>query len=114
MMPTARSLLYFTGGYAWGHFTSPSTGADCCLPGDYDQNHVGGPNRSGWTYGGGIEYALDENIKTRMEYRHTNWGSKIGYDFEQIFPAYLSDNRVSLGLTYSLSSFISGPLVAKN
>jgi len=103
---TARSLLYATGGYAWGHFKSPSTGADCCNPGDYREEHLGG-DRHGWTYGGGIEYALDEKLKTRIEYRHTNWGSKITNFFaseDGPHPSKLSDNRASLGLIYNFST----------
>ena len=102
---TARSLLYVTGGYAWGHFKSPSTGADCCSASDYAEEHLGG-SRHGWTYGGGIEYALDEKLKTRIEYRHTNWGSKTDglVGFAEDDRSILSDNRVSLGLTYNFST----------
>ena len=105
---TARSLLYLTGGYAWGNFTTPSTGGD---QGEPAQEHIGG-SRSGWTWGGGIQYALEQNWSTRIEYRHTEWGSKITNEIDpggDISPAKLKDDRVSMGITYQFG----GPIIAK-
>ncbi len=67
-----RALLYATGGYAYGRSTSAVT-ADL----------GGGPitlattnNRSGWTAGVGIEYALTPSISLKTEYLHLNLGTR--------------------------------------
>jgi outer membrane immunogenic protein len=64
-----RFLLFFTGGWAYG-----------------DQKHVntdpvlGGVDRftfdnSGWTAGGGLEYALTPNLTSKVEYRYYSFGN---------------------------------------
>jgi outer membrane immunogenic protein len=70
---TDRSLIYATGGYAFGHFSTPQSGAG--EPEDPAEEHLGG-NHDGWTIGGGINYALSESWSTGIEYRYTDWGKE--------------------------------------
>jgi outer membrane immunogenic protein len=71
--PDNRLLLYATGGVAYGggssHFSffDASTGA----------GWSGSPSstRVGWTLGGGVEYAVTNNITIKGEYLYANLGS---------------------------------------
>ena len=113
---TARSLLYVTGGFAFGHFSTPQTGAQ--EPNDPPEEHIGG-NRSGWTWGGGIQYALDPNWSARIEYRRTDWGTKTLTNFtntagaSETADAKLTDNRFSVGVSYKFGDFGKGPVVSR-
>jgi outer membrane immunogenic protein len=111
--PTARSMVYATGGWAWGFFETPSTGGDTCngsiFCNNYLEEHLGGL-RTGWTVGGGIEYALDDKWSSRIDYRYTKWGTKLVNDNVDLQYSQLIDERVSLGISYR---FGNGPIVAK-
>ena len=58
-----RFLVYGAGGVAYAN-TKVKTGG-----GKDDKTNVG------WTAGGGVEYAVTDNIATRAEYRYTDYGS---------------------------------------
>ena len=62
-----RSLFYFTGGYAYGNT-------------EYCNNYAGAycvkNNQSGWTVGGGWEYAFTNNWTARAEYLYLDLGKK--------------------------------------
>src|SRR3979411_1754981 len=78
ILPTPQSLLYVTGGGAFGSFKTEAANKPNF---DSDGNELGSPDflgdtRVGWTLGGGAQYALDRNWSTRIEYRYTDWGSK--------------------------------------
>jgi len=89
-----RALLYVTGGVAFAHvnehdvvtlFTDNST------------------TRSGWTVGGGIDYAFTGNWIGRIEYRYADFGT-FSY-VPTVFPAFtenhnLTENVIRLGLAY--------------
>ena len=59
-------LLFGTGGWA---FTNIRHTNDFGAGDSFDNN------RSGWTVGGGIEYALTPNWTTRLDYRYFDFGS---------------------------------------
>ena len=64
-----RTLFYLTGGWAFASAdvfgAVPGTPAGCCnTSADLD----------GWTLGGGIEYAVNNNFIIRSEYRYTDFG----------------------------------------
>ncbi|MEI9915769.1 MAG: outer membrane beta-barrel protein [Methylovirgula sp.] len=62
-----RALIYGTGGAAFAsirHSVTDFTG--------FDESHTTG--RVGWTAGGGVEYAIDNNWSVRVEYRYTDYG----------------------------------------
>jgi outer membrane immunogenic protein len=91
-----RILVYATGGAAFGDFQT--TIFD---PGVFSESVY--PLRVGWTVGGGLEYAIDNNWSVRAEYRYTDYGS-----FNVVYPTPLAytvhyhptDNRVQVGFSY--------------
>ena len=100
-----RLLLFFTGGWAYGEFqhtnTDPVFGVDRFSA-----------KRSGLTAGGGIAYAITNNLIGKFEYRYYDFGR-----YERAAPLnaqipYTVDNTysvVTLGLDYKFG----GPVVAK-
>ncbi len=120
-----RALAYATGGlaiadiensYASPGFVNPIGAffAPPRAPG-YDAFSA---TRIGWTVGGGVEYALDNNWSVRGEYRYTDYGSFNEY-FVNTYPGdyarvHLTDNRVQLGFSYKFDLFAPlAPVVAK-
>jgi outer membrane immunogenic protein len=100
-----RLLLFFTGGWAYGDFQHTNT--DPMLGVDQFTAH-----RSGLTAGGGIAYAITNNLIGKFEYRYYDFGR-----YERLAPLngqipYTVDNTysvVTLGLDYKFG----GPIVAK-
>ena len=62
-----RLLLFFTGGWAFGDIVHTSTTAG--FPVDTFSNH-----QSGLAAGGGIAYAITNNVIGKLEYRYYNMG----------------------------------------
>ena len=82
-------LLYTTGGVAWANVDTPPLNALSST-------------RTGWTLGAGVEYALNPNWTTRLEYRYTDFGRERAPGAEA---ASFDDNAFSfhalrVGLTY--------------
>jgi outer membrane immunogenic protein len=107
-----RVLIYGTGGAA---FASIHNSID--VPGVFDEGHETG--RVGWTAGGGIEYAIDNNWSVRAEYRYTDYGH---YDVTYTplgtpvpFRYHDTDNRVQAGFSYKFGDVPppAPPVVAK-
>lgn len=73
-----RALLYATGGLAYGrtrdHSSIHSVGFDD--DGSFDGLWAGGKNdaRAGWVLGGGVEYAITQNVTARAEYLYYDLG----------------------------------------
>jgi outer membrane immunogenic protein len=96
-----RVLVYATGGGAYGSIISGTT---YLATGASETNTVG---RIGWTAGGGIEYAIDNNWSVRAEYRYTDYGYYTTYFGDPavtstLFNVHLheTDNRVQVGFSY--------------
>jgi len=69
-------LLYGTGGFAYGDVTSSISGsASGAISGSLDgiskTNH-----HTGWTIGGGVEYALTRNVSLKTEYKWVDLGTQ--------------------------------------
>ena len=63
-----RFLVFGTGGLAWGN---PSTSYALIGGAPFATN---GGNGTGWTVGGGVDYAFSDSVFGRLEYRYTNLG----------------------------------------
>jgi outer membrane immunogenic protein len=64
-----RFLVFGTGGWAFG---SPSTSYALVGGGPFAAN---GGKATGWTAGGGVDYALTDSVFGRIEYRYTSLGN---------------------------------------
>ncbi len=105
-----RVLIYATGGGAYGSFhTSYNDGVA------FDSFNSG---RVGWTVGGGLEYAIDNNWSVRAEYRYTDYGrvtdSPVFSDLSGFVAHHIRDNRVQAGFSYKFDLFSPpAPIVSK-
>ncbi len=106
-----RFLVYGTGGGAYGNFhTSYDDGV-----GDVNPYNNG---KFGWTVGGGVEYAIDNNWSVRAEYRYTDFGritdAAIPAEGLDDVSHHIRDNRVQAGFSYKFDMFAPpGPVVSK-
>jgi outer membrane immunogenic protein len=72
--PENRALAYLTGGFAYGGGSTSSSIYSQNL--GYVWSGSNNPVRTGWTLGGGLEYAVTNNISLRGEYLYYDLGSK--------------------------------------
>src|SRR4029453_1285096 len=71
-----RVLLYATGGAAFAGIENVYTiGLPVFLTESVSRT------RSGWTVGGGLEYAVANNWSVRAEYRYSDFGRFVDYPF---------------------------------
>jgi outer membrane immunogenic protein len=105
-----RTLLYVVGGAAWSdnsaHLNNLTTGAN------WSQSNT----RSGYDFGGGVEYAFTNNWTGRIEYRYYNFGSNNystpnAYLGSTFYRTTLTNNVVRVGLAYKFGA--PEPVVAK-
>ncbi len=94
-----RTLVFATGGVAFGRLQNTSTNA---LNGAYDTFD---DYRVGWTVGGGVEYAMTDHWSVRTEYRYTDYGTINefeGYSTNGAFSInkHETDHRVQVGFSY--------------
>lgn len=100
-----RWLMFFTGGWAYGDLqhinTDPVFGIDRFSA-----------NRSGVTAGGGIAYAVTDNLIGKLEYRYYDFGSysRDGLVNNQL--PYSVDSTYSV-VTVGLDFKFGGPVIAK-
>jgi outer membrane immunogenic protein len=67
-----RALLYVKGGGAWGGFRFDNP----CAPGDCTStDYTSSGTLTGWTIGGGFEYAMARNWSIRLEYNYLDFGN---------------------------------------
>jgi outer membrane immunogenic protein len=103
-----RLLLFFTGGWAFGDILHTSTAAG--LPVDQFTNH-----QSGLTAGGGIAYAITNNVIGKIEYRYYDLG-RYNRAGNPLTPngqlPYTVDNTYSV-VTLGVDFKFGGSVVAK-
>jgi len=63
-----RFLIFATGGWARGNFSTRYAFAGALAPFSANNNATS----DGWAAGGGIDYAYTDNVFLRVEYRHTD------------------------------------------
>ena len=101
-----RALIYATGGAAFAGIKNSYTlfGAPTSI----------NATRVGWTVGGGVEYAIDNNWSVRAEYRYTDYGkySQFPFGFGP-FNNHEYDNKVQAGFSYKFDLVNPLPVVAK-
>ena len=68
-----RALLYATGGFAWGHVKNSAYSVQ-----DPYYNANTDSWQTGWTAGGGLEYAVTNNWTVRVEALYVDLGNKEG------------------------------------
>jgi outer membrane immunogenic protein len=114
-----RVLIYATGGVAFGGINTDFafSGVDeagVAVFGSTSRSN----SRTGWTVGGGIEYALTNNWSIGAEYRFTDFGS---INRGAVLPdggffsarRRLEENQVQARITYKFETYAPPPVVAK-
>ncbi len=103
-----RALLYAAGGVAFG-YVNTSYGLATAAPYLSMTTH-----RTGWTIGGGLEYAFNNSISGRIEYRYIDFGTKSfthesasAGDYDNVG---FNSSAVLVGLTFKFGA--PGPAVA--
>lgn len=88
-----RFLPYIAGGLAIGSFKDGLTTPFM----EFKSDKV----RTGWTIGGGVDYAFTDNVILRAEYRYTDFGKQsfdLGNSLD--FSRKLSSNDIRVGVAY--------------
>jgi outer membrane immunogenic protein len=117
-----RILIYGTGGVAFAGVNSDLTlsGVDTTVVPfvPFFASRSRSNSRTGWTVGGGIEYALSNNWSIGAEYRFSDFGTiNRGTVFPEggFFNGHrrLEENQVQARFTYKFETYTPPPIVAK-
>jgi len=99
-----RTLFYFTGGWAAEDISHTYS------LGNFSQKISTG--RSGYTLGGGVEYAFSPNWSARLEYRWTDYGKYVStYDNLYSLQQHPTDNAIRAAIIYHFAA--PAPVLAK-
>jgi outer membrane immunogenic protein len=85
VLPLPQLLIYGTGGFAYGNTKTNSTITNMEFPEQYSSG-VTGQVKTGWTAGGGVEWAFWKNWSVRTEYLYYDLGKG---DNNRILPTVL-------------------------
>lgn len=93
-----RVLVYGTGGFSFADISH--TYVEVATPISETTKEL----RTGWTVGGGLEFAVTNNILAKAEYRYTDYG-KYRYDLQTSFPGLTGEQQpklstIRLGVAY--------------
>ena len=104
-----RTLFYATGGWAYENIDQTYNNPNI---NNYLQQKIS-TERSGYTIGGGVEYAFAPNWSARLEYRWTDYGKYVSsYDGGLLsIQQHPTDNTVMAALIYHFAA--PAPVVAK-
>jgi outer membrane immunogenic protein len=106
-----HALIYATGGAAFASIQNVSTNLVTRRVDVFNNTGVG------WTVGGGVEYAIDNNWSLRAEYRYTDFGSfnenLVNSSPGESARRHETDNAVRAGISYKFDMFAPLPVVAK-
>jgi outer membrane immunogenic protein len=104
-----QALLYVTGGLAYANFNTRMSWG-----GWYAENWNAA--RTGWTLGGGLEYALTPSWVGRVEYRYSSFGNFTRYSlYGGQITQRLNDNAVRIGMAYKFGAAngYGAPIIAR-
>lgn len=109
-----RTLVYVTGGAAWGdvsYSANKNVGATFTFPASFDST------KSGWVVGGGLEYAIGSNWTIRGEYLYYDLGSSSVIAPEVPAAAFSrayswNDTKIQ-SARFGVNYKFGGPVVAK-
>lgn len=98
---TPQTLLYATGGYAYG---SETTSAGLTIGGN-GGTFSRDATLSGWVAGGGLEYAFSPNVSMKTEYLYFDFGKRNVFTSAGAPPVLVIDNDITMhtlkaGLNY--------------
>jgi outer membrane immunogenic protein len=102
-----NALFYITGGAAFAGFDS--TTAPCVGCTGFSDN------RTGWTFGGGLEYGFAPNLSFKAEYLYADFGTRTAPAGSADIVAADIRNRVSIvrgGINWRFGG-VGGPVVAR-
>jgi outer membrane immunogenic protein len=103
-----HTLIYATGG--WAYETIDQTYTNTFFN-NWAQSKIS-TERSGYTVGGGVEYAFNYNWSTRLEYRWTDYGKYVSnYGNVLSIQQHPTDNTIQAALIYHFAA--PAPVVAK-
>ncbi len=108
-----RTLFYVLGGVAWDQASVSLTNYN--ILGTFNASRSN--DRTGYDFGGGVEYAFTNNWTGRIEYRYYNFGNANNNFADPFllpgayFRTTLTDNVVRVGLAYKFGA--PEPVVAK-
>jgi len=127
-----RALFYVTGGVAFRNgddnasitvteYGRDERGRDHDRRDQYIFTRSGNGNKTGWALGGGLEYALTENLSTKIEYLHAQFGNgDSNYTHPDFIDcnAFVGNSRnsidiVRVGLNYRFVSAAPAPVLAR-
>ena len=109
-----RVLIYGTGGAAFSGITNNYSLGFPPFLSESDTK-----TRTGWTVGGGLEYAVTNNWSIRAEYRYSDFGRSPDFPFSSItsgnvfFAHHLKESQVQAGFSYKFDSCAPPPVVVK-
>jgi outer membrane immunogenic protein len=113
-----RALIYATGGVAFGGFNTNLSLSAPNVP--FFTSASLSNTRTGWTVGGGIQYAVTNNWSIRAEYRYTNFGSINDGQFTGGPAGFflngnrqINQNQVQVGFDYRFDLGAPYPVVSK-
>jgi outer membrane immunogenic protein len=95
-----RSLLFVTGGFAWGNVSSHGWDYYLNDPSYYASSSK---TQSGWVLGAGYEYAITNNVSVKMEALYADLGKESGTDLEdytQTFHTTVAIARAGINLKF--------------
>ena len=107
-----RALFYATGGAAFADFQDTFTSGR-----GFDEfSHT----LVGYTVGGGLEYAVANNVSIRAEYRYSDFGNYNSLSFAAFRPNVVNNaervtiQRVQVGISYKFDNIVPAtPVVAR-
>jgi len=101
---SAPVMLYATGGFAYGRFNF----------GPFPTGGTVGKIATGWTLGGGAEYAFTPNWSVKAEYLFTNIGANFpGGPFNATVTQRVHDHLVRVGVNYRFGWGAPSTVVAR-